>query len=68
MSILKEIHPDRWSGSWEDFDDLLDSLRTLIENGLVQEIPPSSDMRPALSERWFVDNATNVVFKLLGTC
>lgn len=63
MSILQEIYPHNTINSWKLQDELLRGLEIAIEKGTVQEIQPSSDIPHQFGERWFLDNATGVVFR-----
>jgi hypothetical protein len=66
MSIFEEMHSSPEFGSWVDYEDLLRQLDAVIARGLVKEITPSSDLRHGWSERWFIENQSGVVFRLLS--
>ena len=66
MSIFDEMHRRPQFDSWNDYYGLVDSLNRATEQGLVKEIPPSSDMRHGWSERWFVEECSGIVFRLLS--
>jgi hypothetical protein len=65
MSIFTEIHKQRQFSGWDDHRELLRKLHELIGQSIVTEIRPSTDMKPSWDERWFVENGTGIVFRLL---
>lgn len=66
LSIFSEMHSSAEFGSWSDCDDLLEKLGRSITDGLVREIPPSSELRHGWSERWFIENRSGIVYRLIS--
>jgi hypothetical protein len=66
MSIFNEMHRSPEFNSWDEYDGLVNSLNRAIEQGFVKEIPPSSEMRHGWSEKWFVEESSGLVFRLLS--
>ena len=63
-SIFREMHNSSSIGSWEQYDDLVKRLKKAIEQGIVKEISPSSEMIERLGEMWYVEMSSGVVFRL----
>lgn len=66
MSIFEEIHPGRRFGSSSSYNDLVARLKELIEQDIIKEVIPSIDLSPSLGERWFMENSSGVIYRLLG--
>jgi hypothetical protein len=66
MSIFNDMHRSPDFNSWADYKGLVHSLETAIQQGLVEEVHPSSDMRHGWSEKWFVEVGSGVIFRLLS--
>lgn len=64
-SIFVEMHRGQQFGSWQEYYELRGRLVDAIEQGLVKEIAPSSDSRPYVGEKWFVENSSGIVFRVL---
>ncbi len=62
-SIFVEMHRGQQFGSWQEYYELRGRLVDAIEQGLVKEIAPSSDSRPYVSEKWFVENSSGIVLE-----
>jgi hypothetical protein len=66
MSLFEEMHRSPEIGSRKDYDELRNRIKNSIEQGVVKEISPSSDMAAGWDEKWFVEKSTGVVFRLVS--
>lgn len=65
MSILEEMHPYPFFGSWQDFDELKQMLNDAISRGIVEEVPVMIARQIPRAESWYREKATGIIYSLV---
>lgn len=65
MSVFEEMHPRRQFSSWREYDELNRMLGEAISRGFVEEVPVMRSSTTPNREKWFRDNETGDIFRLL---